>query len=66
MFVGCSEISLSVIVKYVEHLGITSTCSLPWADLLSFSVPKGREKIARLWFAGNISTQTNTMLNAII
>ena len=66
MFVGCSEISISVIVKYVEHLGITSACSLPWAGLLRFSVSERREKIARLWFTGNISTQANTILNVII
>ena len=32
----------------------------PW-DLLSFSVPWATEKIAGLWFARGVSTQTGTM-----
>ena len=45
MFVCCSEISVNDIVKHVQHVGIISACSLPWADLLSFSVPEGTKKI---------------------
>ena len=66
MFVCCSEISINVIVKHAQHVGIISACSLPWADLLSFSVSHGTEKISGLWFARNVSTQANTMPNSII
>ena len=51
MFVGCFEINVNVTVKHVQHVEVILTCSLPWADLLSFSVPEGTEKIAGLWFA---------------
>ena len=67
MFVGCSaEISTNVIVKHVQYVGIILACSLPWADLLSFSVPEGTEKIVGLWFAINISTQIDTIPNVTI
>ena len=47
MFADCSEISINVTVKHVQHVGITWACSLPGMDLLSsFSVPGGTEKIA--------------------
>ena len=48
MVVGCSEISISVIVKHVTHWNYQGFC-LPGGDLLSFPVPG--EKIAGLWFA---------------
>ena len=43
MLVCCSEISISVIVKYVQHIGIIRAFCLPEGDLLSFSVPGGTE-----------------------
>ena len=45
MFVGCSEISINIAVKHVQHVGVILTCSLPWVDLLSFSVPEGTKKM---------------------
>ena len=54
VFAGCPEISIYVIVKHLQHVGITWACSLPGADLLSLSVPGeagGTEKIDELWFA---------------
>ena len=66
MFVGCSEISIKVIVKHVQHVGIIWACSQPWVDLSRFSVPEWTEKIAVLRFARDISTLANTMLNVII
>ena len=46
MFVECSEISINVIVKHVQHVGIVWACSLPGMNLLlSFSVPGQTEKI---------------------
>ena len=66
MFAGCSEISINVIVKHAQHVGIISACSLPWADLVGFSVSHGTEKIYGLWFARNVSTQANIMPNAIM
>ena len=44
MLVSCSEISISVIVKYVQHIGIIRAFCLPEGELLSFSVPGGTEK----------------------
>ena len=46
MFVGCSEISISVVVKYV---GIIRAFCL--AGGLKFSSAWGTEKIPGLWFA---------------
>ena len=66
MFVACSEISINVIVKHVQHVRIVWACSLPWVDLLNFSVLEGTEKIARLWYTRNISSQANIMPNVII
>ena len=51
MFVGFSEISVSIAVKHVQNIGIIRTFCLPGRDLLSFLVPEGTEKIAGLWFA---------------
>ena len=51
MFVGCSELSKSVILKDMQHVGIFRAFYLPGGDLLSFSVPVGISKIAELWFA---------------
>ena len=43
MFVDCSEIGLSVIVKHVQHAGVFLSFSFLTGqeDLLSFSVPGG-------------------------
>ena len=30
MFVGCSEISINVTAKHVQHVGIIRACNLPW------------------------------------
>ena len=63
MFVDCSEIGLSVIVKHVQHAGVFLSFSFLTGqeDLLSFSVPGGGgRKIAGLWFARGIGTQTDT------
>ena len=47
---SCSEISVNGIVKHVQHIEIARAfCLLGY--LLRFSVPKGTEKIAGLWFA---------------
>ena len=53
MFADCSEISISVIVKHVQHGGIIIAFLSAWGDLLSFPAPWGREKI---------STHADTML----
>ena len=62
MFVGCLELSINITVKHVQHVGVILNCSLPRVDLLSFLVPEGTKKFAWLWFATNISTQTDTVL----
>ena len=46
--VGCSEISISVIVKHVQHIGIIRVFCLDWGNLLGFLVLGGTEKIAGL------------------
>ena len=47
MFVGCSEISVNVIVKHKQHVGIIwpFVCL---GGLVHFSVLEGREK--KCWF----------------
>ena len=39
MFVGCSEINLTVIVKHVQIIGIIRVFLCIWEDLLGFPVP---------------------------
>ena len=39
MFVGCSEINLTVIVKHVQIIGIIRVFLSIWEDLLGFPVP---------------------------
>ena len=43
MFVGCSEISISVIVKHVQHIGIIRAFCLPGETCQVFQCP-GRQK----------------------
>ena len=50
MSTGCSEISISVIVKHVKHVGIVRAFCL-LGGLIKFSSACGRQKIAGLWFA---------------
>ena len=62
----CSEISISVIVKHIQRIGVInvlelSRLSVCLGDFLSFSVPGGQKKIAGLCFANWISTQADTM-----
>ena len=56
MFVGCSEISITFIVKHDQYIRVIKTFYMH-GDLLSFSVPVGAEKLAGLWFARVISIQ---------
>ena len=58
MFVGSPEISISVSVKHLQHIGIIRAFHLPGGtcyffqclrELLSSSVSGGTEKIAGLW-----------------
>ena len=73
MFVGCSEISISVIVKHVQNIGIISRLFVFLGGLSKFSVPKAMEKIAGLlvclgWYVrgggigAGISIQAETMI----
>ena len=45
MLLGCSEISVSVVVKHVQHIKIISAFCLPGGDLLSFLVPGEQKKL---------------------
>ena len=58
-------LNMSLIVKYVQHVGIIWACSLPGVDLLIFSGPEG-QNIAGLFFARDFSPQVDTMLNVTI
>ena len=50
VFVGCSEISISVIVKHVHNIRIIR--AFVWlGGLVKFSSAWATEKIAGLWFA---------------
>ena len=49
MFVVCSEISISVIVKHVQHIGIIRVFCLP--GMGGGGGGGGGKKIAGLWFA---------------
>lgn len=66
MFIGCSKISVNVIVNHVQHAGTIWTSSMPGVYLLSFSVPGQTKKMPGLWFARGIITQADTMPNLII
>ena len=57
MFVGCSEISISVAVQRWNYQGFLSA----WQELLRFLVPGRTEKIVGSWFAWGIGTQADTM-----
>ena len=60
---GCSEISIHVIVKHVQHVGTIWACNVPQADLLSFSVPGGDGLGLLGW---NQYTGTGTVSNVTI
>ena len=50
MIIGCSEISISVIVKHVQHVGIIRAF-VCLGGLNKFFSAWGDRKIACLWFA---------------
>ena len=50
MSTGSSEISISVIVKHVKHVGIIMAFCL-LGGLIKFFSACGKQKIAGLWFA---------------
>lgn len=60
MFAGCSEVSISFIVKDVRHVGIIRAF-VCLEDLLSFSVSGGTKKFAGLWFATGESVPRLTL-----
>ena len=64
MFVSCSEISKSVTVKHMQHVGIIRAFCLP-AGLAVFQCLGGQKKNVGLWFARGVSTQDDTMLVAV-
>ena len=72
MFVNCSEISINVIVKHVQHVEIIWSCSLPWDGLIFkfFSAWEDRKNcwVDRRtgWFAMKINIWTDTMPNVTI
>ena len=59
MFVGCSEISISVIVKHVQHVGIIRPSCLPGRTYQVFQY-LGDRTIAGLWFTRDgVNTQAD-------
>ena len=65
MCVGCFEISISVVVKHVQSIGIVRAFCLP-GGLVKILSARGTEEIAGLCFArgggGGVSTQADTMV----
>ena len=61
MFVGCYEISISIIIKQMQNVGIITAFCLFWGDFSSFAVPGGERKLLGSGLLGGISTQANTM-----
>ena len=64
MFVGCFEISTSIIDKHIQNIGTIRAFCLPGGPVKIFITLRGRggtEEIAGLWFARGISTQADTM-----
>ena len=59
MFVDCSAIIISIIVKDEPYIGIIEAFCLPEGTYYSFRT--WRKKIAGLWFAKGISTQADNM-----
>ena len=51
MFVGCSEISISVIVKHVDHI----------RSIRAFGLPGGQKKLLGCGLLRGISIQAGTM-----
>ena len=51
MLVGCSEISISVIVKHVQHVGIIRVFVCLGGLTIFFQCLGGPEEIVGLWFA---------------
>ena len=51
MFLGCSKISVSVIVKHVQNIGIIMAFCLPEGNCYVFQCLGGTENIAGLWLA---------------
>ena len=61
MFVGCFEISISVIVKQVKSIGIIRAFCLPGGLVKSFSDWGGQKELLDCGLLGGISTQADTM-----
>ena len=51
MFLGCCEVSISVIAKHMQNIGIIRAFCLPEGGLVKFLSAWVTEKIAGLWFA---------------
>ena len=51
MFVGCFEVSISVIVKHVRDVGIIRAFCLPGGTYSVFHCLGGQKKNAGFWFA---------------
>ena len=67
MFVGCSEISVNVIVKHKQHIGIIWPFCLPGGDLFMMVCGLlggrgGEKKMMVCGLLGGISTQADTMV----
>ena len=69
---GCSEITINIIFKHVQHVRIIWAEKMLRAEkfnyknLISFSMQGRTEKIAGLWFVTWVSAQTDTMPNVTI
>ena len=62
LIVGCSEISIIVIVKHVQYIGIIRAFCLPVALVKFFSTQQYKKNCWIVVCQGGISAQTDTMM----
>ena len=61
MFIGCYEISIDVIVKHVQHVGIVWNFCQPWGNFYVFQCLGTQKKLLGLGLRGGISIQADIM-----
>ena len=61
MFVGCSEINKSVIVRHEQHIGIIRACCVPGATYYVFQYLGGQKKLLSQVLLGGSGIQAGTM-----
>ena len=62
MFVGCSEIIISVIVRHEQHTGIIRACCVPGETYLVFQYLGGQKKLLSQGLLGGSVTQAGIVV----